>query len=268
MITVIPSNRGQEYKRSSRGSLSCTSSGQGGGTDVTGSYYNLSRSPLSPRSPSRCSPGFLTPNTSEPPFSPATTTCSSTGLTTILQQKKSNDNNTQTDHERSGKLVVQSSLSNDRSSCLNLTLPSSDLYDSKTVSLSILSGEDDNCSLAVENGTSCGSSRNELGDDAGQDVDQLTEPDVDQEDGLRGFELFEEDDYILKQEVLVDNDLILNSPAICESINELCAEHSQEELRFLVGQIDCLKIRDCHFSERSSMISMIIDVEKVQTVGE
>lgn len=58
MITVIPANRNFEFKRTSRGSLSVN--------DASGSICGTTiNSPLSPRSPTRNSPGLLTPVTFE-----------------------------------------------------------------------------------------------------------------------------------------------------------------------------------------------------------
>lgn len=217
MITVIPAKGCLHEERTSRGSLSCNS---GQGTDASGSFYALPRSPLSPRSPSRCSPNLLTPNTSEPPtaaleppFSPGTTTtCSSIGPNTVVQQPITSqqqaqcqqqqqhhtintsstlttrqsgdtitattitDNSISSNQACPSKIQVQSSLSN--GSCYNLTLPNSEQanLDATKSNLSVLSGDDDNlCSLAVENGTSYNSSRIELFDELNSEAGLQTD---------------------------------------------------------------------------------------------
>lgn len=205
MITVIPA-RGCQEERHSRGSLSCNS-GQGGAfSDLSGSLYALPRSPMSPRSPGRCSPGLLTPNTPgdlpglgqgrssegnfalanssssvEPPLSPGATnsfTSSTSNLNTVIQhqphhnQQQLSSSLTQQDGAR---IKVQSSLSN--GSCYNLTLPISEL----SVGNNMIGNFDelDQSSLVVENGTSYnGSSRNEPADleEEEEDVQQQTDP--------------------------------------------------------------------------------------------
>lgn len=289
IITVIPANRGQDLKRASRGSLSCNSgSGVGGVSgnqmDVHGSLYALPRSPLSPRSPSRCSPGLLTPNTpntSEPPtsielpFSPLT--CSSAGQITMIQptptttpsttaQPQTSDNV----NSSSNRILLQTMLSDGtsadlRSSSYNLAIPREK---SVSNSLCVLSGEEDNLSLAVENGTSYNSSRNELenfanfGDNDGTQTDaELNyEPQIEDEDPAEGIH---SDNQLTtnayhQQSASVDP----NSPVICETINDFCARHTREELESLVNQVGYLTISDCYFSERSSTLCMVIEVKE------
>lgn len=242
MITVIPANRGHEFKRTSRGSLSCNS---GQGIDASGSFYALPRSPLSPRSPSRCSPSLLTPNTSEPPttilteppFSLATTTCSSAGLATVIQHHQASTVPTTVQQQQqqqhslassstasaganrtgarrpsielaantssasnsannnNNRIQIQSSFStnSEKSSCFNLTLPGSDIQaDSQpnsptksSANQSVNSAEEEvNLSLAVENGTSHNSSRNDLLDDLGC-IDTEFQTDIEEEDPIK-----------------------------------------------------------------------------------
>lgn len=284
IITVIPANRGQDYKRTSRGSLSFSSTGgicgvsgnQIDGYGPSGSLYALPRSPLSPRSPSRCSPSLLTPNTSEPPttleppFSPATTTTTTTstaGMVTIIQQQQQNN---LSNRESSDRIQIQTSLSNGtsdlRSSSYNLMLPREK---SATNSLCVLSGEEDNLSLAVENGTSYNSSRNELdnfenlddNDGMQTDAELEYEPQVIEEDVADQLEPMPSNVYrrsATGQEMVVDP----NSHIICEIINDFCARHTREELESLVNQVGYLSISDCYFSEQSSTLCIVIEVKE------
>lgn len=52
-----------------------------------------------------------------------------------------------------------------------------------------------------------------------------------------------------------------NQPLICATINDFCARHSREELEYLVGQIEGLKMSECYYSEKNSTLCMIIEVE-------
>lgn len=299
IITVIPANRGQDLKRTSRGSLSCNSSGgvvgvsgnqMDGSFGPAGSLYALPRSPLSPRSPSRCSPGLLTPNTpntSEPPtsielpFSPLT--CSSTGQITMIQPPPATPTAQQqtSGNVNSNRILVQASLSDGtsaelRSSSYNLALPREK---SVSNSLCVLSGEEDNLSLAVENGTSYNSSRNELenfendlddNDGTQTDAELDYEPQIEEDDDPdQGVGISPSDQLITnayhQQPVNVGIDTQIvdpNSPVICETINDFCARHTREELESLVNQVGYLTISDCYFSERSSTLCMVIEVKE------
>lgn len=301
MITVIPANRafganqptGDGFgKRSSRGSLSCTSSagaasGSAGGLELNGSFYALPRSPVSP---SRCSPNLLTPNTSEPPFSPATTTtntASSGNPNTVLQAQTGADEGQQAPDK---ELHAQSSLSA-AGSALNSELASSascrlylsqeqlgepratDLSGRRSFNnLTVLSGDEENLSLAVENGTSYCSSRVDL-DEIGR-----FEPTVELEKSVLEQSLDERchDEQLAAASNSrsapqaqfkttsrqVNTNLNQNQPVIKETINDFCAKHSREELEFLVEQVGFLQISDCHLSERSSTLCMVIEVKE------
>lgn len=127
--------------------------------------------------------------------------------------------------------------------------------------MSWASGEDDNFSMAVENGTSHNSSRNGTDLALGDEVSFASElpavddeqVEMDQDDGLQQI--------LQTQEVQQDN-LNINGSVISETINDFCARHSREELEFLVRQVGYLKISDCYFSERSSTLCMVIEVDE------
>lgn len=286
MITVIPANRNQDIKRTSRGSLSCISN-QGGGIETSGSFYTLPKSPLSPRSPGRCSPGLLTPNTSEPgtflepPFSPATTTnttCSSTATNTVIQQPivASNNNNS----GNSLKQTIQNQVGAGGaeaprpSGFCNLALPPSRQSRNPSVASGGGACDDENLSLAVENGTSYNSSRLELDDEFGSEAEDGFQTEAEDDDEVAG-EMALLDDIGSKpnEDSLSFNGqnrrtrdkyqpLDPNGPIICETINDFCARHSREELEYLIGRVGFLKICDCYFSEKSSTLCMVIKVKE------
>lgn len=258
MITVILANRGQEYKRSSRGSLSCNS---GQGLDSSGSFYALPRSPLSPRSPSRCSPGLLTPNTSEPattlepPFSPATTnttTCSSTGPPTVVYQTSQISKRSP---EEQANVKPQVHPTTSIGNVFNLSAIQTTKSPTNTSINSCLIDED-NLSTAVDHEVSLNSTRNDLNGDNlnGSDTDAATDVDEDEVDTLEHNSKSN-----AKQTA---SDLDPNTPIIDETINEFCAKHSREELEFLIAQISYLKISDCYFSQKSSTLCIVIEVNK------
>lgn len=281
MITVIPVNRASfasssqtntEFgKRSSRGSLSCTSSagaGSGGtGLELNGSFYALPRSPLSPRSPSRCSPSLLTPNTSEPPFSPVTTTtCSSSaGNQTTIVQPAVPVNEQAASTSSNQQYTTATDLKADEK---NITNPKS-MQNLSTVitnnnnnNLFVLSGEEDNLSIAVENGTSYNSSRVEL--DELECLDQQTDVETDIIDTLikdsnNQTSKDQESESKLFARRIPPNP---NVPIIRETINDFCAKHTREELEFLVEQVGFLSISDCYFSEGNSTLCMVIEVKE------
>lgn len=323
MITVIPANRGQEFaKRSSRGSISCNS---GQGIDQSGSFYALPRSPLSPRSPSRCSPGLLTPNTNdpptglEPPYSPAntnTTTGSSTGPTTVVNQQQQTLKWISASSSTAGQattllpaggdqqqaFVTDGSENNDATAkaCLLAVSSPSSPSGLNNLTLPLCGGpvDEDDSSLAVENGTSFNSSRHEqddFGADNGnddadsacaggsqteleeadeEDISGLNYPTIGQNEYSRPHN--KQQDYSTndnttsqQQQELINltappatSNIDPNLPIVCETINDFCARHSREELESLVGQIGCLKISDCYFSERSSTLCMVIEIEE------
>lgn len=236
MITVIPSNRGQEFKRTSRGSLSCNSSG-GCGMDSSGSFYALPRSPLSPRSPSRCSPGLLTPNTSEPPtilepqFSPTTTTCSSIagGHTTVIEKPQLSSTNymlptTNNSSDNDNQAAKQENCSNQFEQNSQISYPNIPNF---SLTPSCLSDKTYQQSSKLSN---------------------CNEADVyhNDEKKTNWHDHHQPDTLVIK-----------------ERINDLCARHSKEELEFLIGQIRSLKIIDCYFSERSSTLCMVIEVLEI-----
>lgn len=420
MITVIPANRAGcqelqlQLKRSSHGSISCLSSqaqspsnnsGQhpmvplspsslsnipganncSNNLEQSGSLYNLqSRSPLSPRSPSRCSPaGLLTPsNKSEPvasvsfgpqfggiiysssslmvgpsntnnlssleqPSSPAntnTTTCSSSiAPTTVVQHQQQTMrwvSNTVLDPMQQPQQFgggVSPSISSPNGAEFQLAPhlttatiggSSSNLM-ARRQQLAFNSGADDS-SLAVENGTSFNSSRNEL-DEFGS-MSSFNEPTPDQVDesvaptcsptmssrigqadrnSPSSSNIFGDNDHErpnttgprastnptpsacghryassgrkqrnMQADTLMPPDLHLqghrgstaattydadssidpNQPVICATINDFCARHSREELEYLVGQIEGLKISECYYSEKSSTLCMVVEV--------
>lgn len=109
--------------------------------------------------------------------------------------------------------------------------------------------EDDNLSLAVRIGTSNNSSRLEL-DELDSDAGEM-QAEIEDEDDTREF-------YITQ---LANH----SAPAIQETINEFCARHSREELVNLVNLTGNLSITDCHFSDRSSTLCMVIEVEEKQS---
>lgn len=121
--------------------------------------------------------------------------------------------------------------------------------------------------MAVENGTSYNSSRNELEDNFGETL--LDENAGMQTDAELEYEQQVEDDYNVDLNpspvatTTTDNIVIdPNSPVICETINEFCARHTREELESLVGQVGYLTISDCYFSEPSSTLCMVIEVKE------
>lgn len=180
------------------------------------------------------------------------------------------------------RIQVQTSLSNGtsdlKSSSYNLTLPREK---SASNSLCVLSGEEDNLSLAVENGTSYNSSRNEL-DNLENDLDENGGMQTDAELEYEQAQLVESDypspmaqvDCCLDQEVVSTNVAPAeisqrngavadpNSSVICETINDFCARHTREKLESLVNQVGFLSISDCYFSERSSTLCMVIEVKE------
>lgn len=145
------------------------------------------------------------------------------------------------------------------------------------LSASMTSNE--NLSLAVENGTSFNSSRLELDEFGSDDENELTfhEEDGDNFDGEQSNDdnklqhIYNADDIgytgdkngtnfpTTNQD---DNDNQINSekPFVRETINDFCVRHSREELEYLIGQVSCFRISDCHFSERNSTLCMVIEV--------
>lgn len=299
MITVIPANRNLELKRTSRGSLSCISN-QGGGAEQKGSFYTMPKSPLSPRSPGRCSPGLLTPNTSEPaallepPFSPATTTntnCSSTGTNTVIQQQQQTicGNNMS---KRTGDANEDSNnISNSTNKQINQNQPTAGGDPPKSPgfynlappankhyrNLSVSNGggfDDENLSLAVENGTSYNSSRLELDEEFNSEVEEGFQTEADEDiDGMTGEITIQHDLESKTGDQLYSNNppnqqsrnqypLDPDRPVICETMNDFCARHSREEIEYLIRRVGFLKICDCYFSEKSSTLCMVIEVKE------
>lgn len=145
---------------------------------------------------------------------------------------------------------------------------------------------EEDSSLAVENGTSFSSSRNELdkldelaspGDEelaAGAELSGAVSPRVElnslQEGGPADKPPDDDQNYhqLLQQHrgstlattFDVTTTIDPNQPIVCETINDFCARHSREELEYLVGQIDGLRISDCYFSERNSTLCMVIEI--------
>lgn len=148
--------------------------------------------------------------------------------------------------------------------------------------------------MAVENGTSYNSSRNELSEDLNFDTSFHT--DLDSElliaegardtckethefnyqpyDAMSNF-TFKIDDLPAKggsgggddndgggNDYFAKDYIDPDEPMIRETINEFCARHTREELEFLIGQIGYLKIRDCYFSKESSTLCMIIEIQE------
>jgi len=115
-------------------------------------------------------------------------------------------------------------------------------------------------SLAVENGNSSNISRK---------IDDLSHDGVATEDELEEDSLQHEDDTPQSRPVQGQNPgrSDSNTPIICETINDLCAEHSKEELKLMVKQIVGLKIDECYFSQRTSTLCVVIEVDEDSVNG-
>lgn len=143
--------------------------------------------------------------------------------------------------------------------------------------------DEDDSSLAVENGTSFNSSRHEQDESDGRehDDDSQTEDEPDQQHQQAvnrqkprlGKLIITDNQYLsasnrdgqqlhsVSPSPTPNQSVDPNLPVVCETINDFCARHTREELEFLVGQISHLKISECYYSERSSTLSMVIEIE-------
>lgn len=267
--------------RSSRGSL-CSGQQQqpivGGEVSPLfsgGAGGSLARTPLSPRSPNRLggySPlGLLTPSTSEPPtpFSPANTltsagTSSTTGglANTIVERKLLETTNTES---ASSSYYFNLNLQADK-----LTMNNDGFVDEAAGRHETMS------STMVENGTSYSSSRNdgfcaELNSDFDLEADRLDTEGRQLTRGANQRTTPRARSHQQRQQMPDDDlepadedhepEMDPSLPLICATINDLCARHSREELEFLIGRIEWLTIRDCYYSEKSSTLCMVIEVQ-------
>lgn len=303
MITVIPA-RGLMT-----GANSTCSNNSTAGIE-TGCYARSPLSPRSPRSPScgrvsgGSSPsGLLTPSASKPPtpFSPANTIVSTTTTTatTVINELPQLSYESATQPLQQQQLLLASSTFG--------------AFESTSRARDISERQSDNnfSSMVVENGTSCGSSRDEglddeLNDDGepvkvysfGEMPDLRSEApafrmesernrplkdrdkhevlcdgdeDDDDEDYRRNDHDYDDDDEQHDDDDYEDDDddedereafaLDPSTPFICASINDLCARHSRQELEFLIGRIEWLTISDCYYSEKSSTLCMVLEVQ-------
>lgn len=257
MITVIPATRpGQEFKRTPRGSLTY----QGAQADTSGSFYALPRSPLSPRSPSRCSPGVLTPNTADPqttisfdtPHSPTTAVVSASQLQkqpssspAALKSQVIDGNTVKSSSPTSASPADASFLQEATTVQVSLSQPPSGSRESPDEVLgSLLPNLPTICdpaSQAHKEGRSILNNYNLMDNQLRSTIESYT-----------------------KSAQAVDNispTTSSDAPIICETINDFCARHSREEMEYLVGQISSLKISDCYFSEKKSSLCTVIELK-------
>lgn len=268
MITVIHLNRGHD-KRSSNGSLICNDS------TINGSYSVLPRSPLSPRSPSRCSPSLLTPNASEPPPLPFETIPGLAQAASIDARQSLSGPSRRSIHEPctdlpsggsdkaseletdpigSGKNPYPSPSSNvGTSGCRNLvqeTVGESVQFETAPMqNEAIHNREDDNLQPNIANESRTSS------------IGFVEIPPSD------SFQLSQkrEDKPDLEESPTLRDPLGLGpfrQPEFRSAVNDFCVRHSREELEFLIGQVGHLRISDCYFSEKRTTLCMVIEVKE------
>lgn len=272
MITVIHVNRGPD-KRPSNGSLIYSES------NLNGSYTMIPRSPVSPRSPSRCSPGLVVSNPSEISNVTSEQTGQSQQGYPVLNSPTSSSINfhsiSQGNHpgvavsrpNSFNSFQVQTGTEHIKTSD-NLNDNDFDTTGSNKISIPILSPTTSN--LIAEDHkrvqTSTGLNDNDQLMVFGECLNRKSsESDL----RHRGSQHGSGTTSVLEQQHKEYNDNSLDTsaferPEFHSSVNDFCVRHSREELEFLVGQIGHLRISDCYFSERRTTLCTVIEVREAR----
>lgn len=230
------------------------------------SFYALPRSPLSPRSPSRCSPGLLTPCTSEPP-----TSITPPPPTTTQQQQQPTPQlaSTQTDSSgnKTAPAISKNQLNIRPSEQINQAYSSEPISEPVSCSPVSISRNSSDADDDVNRATNVDDEEEDFLDEPPQSANTVVRVETGFGSGTALGAKHSNDPSIRSQDTSVGLEqekprkpVGLDEPIIDVAVNELCARHSREELEFLVSQVSYLSVRDCNYNEQSSTLCMVIEV--------